>query len=161
MSICLVKLILRTWSCLLIPFVYGSETWKWRNFWYFSRPCRLGLFYIQSSCLFLICRFFLVNFQCLVGDVDEAYPVSYYMYLTLFQIKFPSLFLHYSQSGHMVLTAYPKRQLDVQKEEEEYGVRDIYTKIWKMTVLAKVKFLPILIWKPNSAITKISTAHFA
>ena len=61
----------------------------------------------------------------------------------------------------MVLTAYPKRQLDVQKEEEEYGVRDIYTKIWKMTVLAKVKFLPILIWKPNSAITKISTAHFA
>ena len=62
----------------------------------------------------------------------------------------------------MVLTAYPKRQLDVQKEEEWYGVRDIYTKIWRMDILSKVKFLPVFIWKLNSLqITKISTAHFA
>ena len=60
----------------------------------------------------------------------------------------------------MVLTAYPKRHLGVLKLEE-YGVRDIYSKIWKMTLLAKVKFLPVFIWKLNSPITKISTAHFA
>ena len=77
----------------------------------------------------------------------------------IFQISFSSFVLFLVWPYGTYHTAYPNRHLDVLKLEE-YGVRGIYTKIWKMT-LAKVKCLPVYIWKLNSPIPKISTAHFA